>query len=83
MRPLNKEHLGDARTQRFLYAVKPQNTVHLVDIMTLIIMTVCMEQNTRCVFYSEDSSNIQRFVYTVKSLNTEHLVDKRTKMSIQ
>ena len=38
-----------------------------------------MEQNIRCVFYYEDSSNIQRFVYTVKPLNKEHLVDTRTK----
>ena len=64
MRPLNKEHLGDARTQRFAYAVKPLNKVHLVDVMTLIIMTVYMEQNqvfllfgkyTEVYLYSETS----------------------------
>ena len=36
---------GNARTQRFAYTVKPQNKEQLGNVMTLIIMTVYMEQN--------------------------------------
>ena len=77
VKPLNKEHLGDARTQRFVNTVKSLNKEHLGVVMTLIIMTLYMSR-IRCVFYSEDSSNIQRFVYTVKPLNKEHLGDVMT-----
>ena len=51
VKSLNKKHLGDARTQRFVYAVKPLNKEHLGDVMTLIIMTVYMEQNQVCLLF--------------------------------
>ena len=36
VKPLNKERLGDARTQRFVYRVKPLNKEHLGDVMLLL-----------------------------------------------
>ena len=44
-----RSEISELGTPLFVYTVKPLNKVHLVDVMTLIIMIVYMEQNQVCL----------------------------------